>query len=65
MPQNRQFSLRFLMVIITVLCTVLFLAFNGSTLIHKVALVVLVVNGLGFFAAQIVTHVFGFPRDGS
>ena len=65
MSQGRQFSLRFLMITITVLCLALFLAVNRDSLVSKIVFVVLVVNALGFLAGLIVTHVFGLPRDGS
>ncbi|MDB2685687.1 hypothetical protein N9Y42_00565 [Mariniblastus sp.] len=65
MPRKRQFSLRTLVIIVTVLCVALSLAFDGNPLIKKTILVVVFVNALGFIAAQIVTHVFGLPRDGS
>ena len=65
MPQGRQFSLRFLMIVITVLCIGLFFAVNRNSLASKIALIVVVTNALGYLAGLVVTHVFGFPRDGS
>ena len=62
---KHQFSLRTSMIVITLLCAVFFLASKGSPLVKQITFVILAANLLGFFAALIVTDVFGLPRDGS
>ena len=59
-----QFSLRAILLTMTVLCALLALVVSSNHFVRLVAGCVIGANVLGFTGGLIVTHVFKMPRDG-
>ena len=61
---QRQFSLRTILLGMTLLCALLALVVSSNHFIRLLAGCVIGANALGFAGGLLVTHVFKMPRDG-